>query len=71
MDATPLPGAREKIMKRSRQRGGAVAAGTSLSSGARQATVAFPSPDFDKLQLVADQRGVSLRNGASIRARRS
>jgi hypothetical protein len=55
-----LPEISEKIMERSYQRSGVVAGGTLLSSGAKQATVAFTPPTFRKLKLAADQNGVSL-----------
>ena len=55
-----LPEVSEKIMQRSYQRSGVVAGGTFLSSGAKQATVAFTPPVFRKLKLAADQNGVSL-----------
>ena len=60
VDAIALPEVSKKVMKRSHQRDGVVAGGTQLSSGAKQATVAFPSPIFDKLKLAADKNGVSL-----------
>jgi hypothetical protein len=59
-DAMALPEVSEKIMKRSYQRSGVVAEGTSLSSGAKQATVTFTPLTFDKLKLAADKNGVSL-----------
>ena len=55
-----LPEVSEKIMQRSYQRSGVVAGGTLLSSGAKQATVAFNPPTFHKLKLAADKNGVSL-----------
>ena len=58
--AKGLPDVNEKIMRRSHQRGGMVAGGTLLSSGARQATVTFTPPTFRKLKLAADKNEVSL-----------
>jgi len=58
--AMALPEVPEKIMKRSHQRSGVVADGTPLSSGARQATVAFTPATFHKLKLAADKKGMSL-----------
>lgn len=60
VDAMMLPEVSEKIMKRSYQRSGMVAAGTLLSSGAKQATVAFTQATFDNLKLLADKSRVSL-----------
>ena len=64
LDAKALPEVSEKnimkIMPGSYQRSGAVAEGTELSSGARQATVAFPASIFDKLKLAADEKKLSL-----------
>ena len=58
--AMGLPEVADKIMAKSYQRSGVVAGGTLLSSGARQATVAFTPPIFRKLKLAADKNGVSL-----------
>jgi hypothetical protein len=58
-DAIALPQAPPKIMNRSHQRGGAVARGTLLSSGARQVTVSFPPDMARKLELAAAKNGVS------------
>ena len=58
--AMALPEVAEKIMQRSAQRSGVVGSGTLLSSGAKQATVAFTPPTFHKLKLAADKNGVSL-----------
>ena len=58
--AMALPEVSEKIMQRSYQRSGVVAGGTLLSSGAKQATVAFTPPTFHKLKLAADKNNVSL-----------
>ena len=62
-DAMALPEVSEKkimkIMPGSFQRSGVVAGGTLLSSGARQVTVTFPQPLFDKLQLAAEKKGVA------------
>ncbi len=64
LDAMALPEVSEKkimkIMPGSYQRSGVVAGGTLLSSGSKQATVSFTAPTFDKLQLAADNNGVSL-----------
>jgi hypothetical protein len=60
VDAMMLPEAPQKTMKRSRQRSGAAGAGTLLSSGARQATVAFTAPTSEKLKLAAEKNGLSL-----------
>ena len=49
-----------KIMPGSYQRSGVVGGGTLLSSGARQVTVPFPQPLFEKLKLAADKKGVAL-----------
>jgi hypothetical protein len=49
-----------KIMPGSYQRSGVAAGGTLLSSGARQVTLPFPPPLFDKLKFAADKNGVAL-----------
>lgn len=58
--AMGLPDVADKIMAHSYQRSGVVAGGSLLSSGARQATVAFQPPDFRWLKLSADNAGVSV-----------
>ena len=64
LDAMALPEVSEKkimkIMPGSYQRSGVVAGGTPLSSGARQVTVAFTKPLFDKLKLAADEKRLAL-----------
>lgn len=56
----PTIDAAEKVLKRSHQRSGVVAGGTLISSGNRQATVAFPAKEFHVLKLAAAKNGVSL-----------
>jgi Ribbon-helix-helix protein, copG family len=58
-DAIALPEAPPKIMQRSQQRGGVVAGGTLLCSGARLVTVSFPPDMARKLNLAAAKNGVS------------
>jgi hypothetical protein len=55
-----LPKKSEQVMKRSRQRSSTVAGGTLLSSDAKQATLSFPEHMFNKLNLAAVEKGVSL-----------
>lgn len=55
-----LPEVTEKVMGHSYMRSGKVGEGTVLSSRARQVTCSFPPAMVDKLQVAAEDQGVSL-----------